>query len=115
MTESLLRNSLKEAHDKGEGGLLIWSNWTFWREFAFDINPGTEYYDFALSQIQNEKEATINFFCNNVKMPGFVAVPVEKLLSSNDDFKRILLFCNQNHYSGPISLVPSNVLCQTFE
>ena len=49
MTEKLLRNAVKEAQEKKQLGLLIWANWRVWDDLAFDIESGSEHYNFALS------------------------------------------------------------------
>jgi len=106
MTEELLRQILQEAQEKGKLGLIIWANWPIWDEIAFEMKQGNEIYDFALSQIEKQEEATVCSSCNGFSMPGFIATSIQKLLSSNDFFKKTLDFCERNHFSGPISLVP---------
>lgn len=97
MTEQLLRDSLKEAQEKGQVGLLIWANWTQWDDCANDIKQGNPNYDFALSQVSKEKEATITFEWFNFKMPGIFAVSVSKMISSDEFFKKVLDVCEKNH------------------
>ena len=60
MTEKLLRDSLIEAQGKGEIGLFIWANWRVWDDLAFEMKEGDEKYDFAISQVLKQEEATIS-------------------------------------------------------
>jgi len=106
MTEKKLRDSLREAYEKKQSALLIWANWTVWDEFAFDMKPGNKHYDFALSQVNAVDGVTIFFEWNGLKMPGIIAVSVEKLLSSDKFFNYVLHSCTEGHYEGPITLIP---------
>lgn len=108
MTEKLLRNAIKEAQEKKQLGLLIWANWTVWDNLAFDMKPGSEHYDFALSQISSEEEATISIEWNELSMPGIIAVSVQKLSSSAEFFTHVLSMCKKGLYEGPITLIPLN-------
>jgi len=108
MTEQLLRNAVKEAQEKNQLGLLIWANWTVWDDLAFDMKPGSEHYDFALSQISNGEEVTISTEWNGLSMPGIIAVSMQKLSSSDEFFLHVLGMCEEGHYEGPITLVPLN-------
>ena len=112
MTEKLLRDSLKEAQEKEQIGLFIWANWTVWDDNGFDMKPGNESYDFALSQISKGEEATISAEWNGLSMPGIIAVSVQKLSSSDEFFNHVLNACEKGHYEGPITLVP---LCEVSE
>ena len=104
--EEKLRSALKEAQEKGKIGLIIWANWSIWDEIAFEMKQGNEIYDFALSQIEKNEEATVCSSCNGFSTPGFIAAPIQKLLSFDDFFKKTLDFCERNHFNGPITLVP---------
>lgn len=108
MTEKLLRDVLKDAQEKDQIGLLIWANWSVWDDSGFEMRPGNESYDFAFSQISKGEEATIKADWNGLSMPGFFAVSVQKLNSSEDFFKYLLDACEKDHYEGPITLVPLN-------
>lgn len=114
MTEQILRDSLKEAQEKGQIGLLIWANWTQWDDCATDIRQGNENYDFALSQVKKDEEATITFDWNGLSIPGIWAVSVQKMVSSKKFFKKILELCEKNHQQGPITFIPSNELSECF-
>lgn len=37
MTEKLLRDTLLEAQEKDQLGLLIWANWTVWDDLGFEM------------------------------------------------------------------------------
>lgn len=79
MTEKLLRDSLIEAQGKGEIGLFIWANWRVWDDLAFNMKEGDEKYDFAISQVLKQEEATISTQLCGFQAPGIFAVPVPKL------------------------------------
>ena len=114
MTEKILRDVLAEAQEKEQTGLLIWANWTVWDDLGFDMKPGNESYDFALSQISNREEATISAEWNGLSMPGIIAVSVQKLSCSDEFFAYILNACKEGHYEGPIALIPLNELSKSF-
>ena len=112
MTKRLLWDVLNEAKQKGQVGLLIWSNWSVWDECAFDMKPGNKSYDFALSQISKGEEATISAEWNGFSMPGLIAVSVQKLSSSEEFLNFVLQMCEKGNYEGPITLVPLNELSE---
>lgn len=47
-------------------------------------------------------------------MPGFIAVSVQKLNSSDEFFKYVLDACEKSHYEGPITFVPLNEISKSF-
>jgi len=106
MTEEKLRNALKEATEKGKIGLLIWSCWRTWDTFATDMLSGCKHYDVVLSQVEAGDEAKIYIDFNGFTMLGMFAVPIQKLLSSDEFFTHILNICEKEHYEGPISFLP---------
>lgn len=114
MTEKLLRDTLKEAQEKDQLGLFIWANWTVWDDSGYQMKPGNEHYDFAFSQISKGEEATIKADWNGLSMPGFIAISVQKLISSDEFFKQVLDSCEKGHYEGPITLVPLNEISKSF-
>lgn len=114
MTEKILRDSLKEAQEKDQLGLLIWANWNVWDDSAFDMKPGNEHYDFALFQISKGEEATVSANWNGLSMPGIIAVSVQKLSSSDEFFKHVLESCEKGNYQGPITLVPLNEVSKSY-
>ena len=114
MTEKLLLDSLKEAQEKDQLGLLIWANWTVWDELGFEVKAGKKSYDFVFSQISKGEVATVSVKCYGLTMPGFIAVPVQKLLSSDKFFKQVLSSCEKGHYEGPIRLVLLNEISKSF-
>ena len=114
MTEKRLRDTLTEAQEKDQLGLLIWANWTVWDDSGFEVKPGNESYDFALAQISKGEGATVSVEWNGLSMTGFIAVPVQKLLSSDEYFKHVLNSCEKGHYEGPITLVPLNEISKSF-
>lgn len=113
MTEKILRDTLKEAQAKDQLGLLVWANWRVWNDSAFEMKPGNKDYDFAFSQILKGEEATIRADWNGLSVPGFIAISVQKLNSSDEFFKHVLVTCQKGHYEGPITLVPSNKVSQS--
>ena len=114
MTEKLLWDSLKEAQEKDQLGLLIWANWTVWDELGFEVKARKANYDFVFSQISKGEEVTVSAKCYGFTMPGFIAVPVQKLLSSDEYFKHVLNSCEKGHYEGPITLVPLHEISKSF-
>lgn len=114
MTEALLRRCLKEAEKKGQTGLLIWTNWSTWDEMAYKLQEGNEDYDFILSQIGKQGEATISTEWAGFKLAAGVAVPVKKLCNSEKYFKEVLEVCRTNHYVGPVTLLPLNEVADYF-
>ena len=106
MTEKLLKDVLKEAQAKEQVGLLIWPSWRIWDDIGFKIKPGNESYDTILSSIMQGEEGSI-VLRNGIIHFRTVAVPVQKLLDSEEDFNRILRICTGD---GPITLLPSNEL-----
>lgn len=114
MIENLIRETLKEAQQKEQRGLLIWANWRVWDEFAFNMKEGNENYDFALSHIERGETATIDFSMGGFYGTAIFAVPVEKLLSSTEYFENFVNMCNRKQMEGPITLVPSNEVSEIF-
>lgn len=114
MTKTILRNCLREAKRKGQIGLLIWPDWTLWDEYAFELKTGNAHYDTALEQIEKGQEMTITFEWNKLSMPGILAIPVQKLLSSDEFFKQVLNVCEKNRYKGPVTLLPLNEVSDCF-
>lgn len=108
MTEKLLRTVLKNAKEKEQVGLLIWANWTVWDDLSFEMKPGDESYDFALSQVSKGEEVTISVQWNGLSIPGIIAVSVQKLSASEKFFKNVLDKCEEGQYQGPITLIPLN-------
>lgn len=113
MTEQLLRDTLKEAQEKDQIGLFIWANWSAWGDYGYQTKPGNESYEFAFSHIAKGEEATIKANWNGLSIPGFIAVSVQKLNSSDDFFKQVLEACEKGHYEGPITLVPLNEVSES--
>ena len=108
MSKEQLLNVLKEANDKVQTGLFIWANWTIWDDIAFEMKPGNEDYDFAISRISQNRETTITYNCHSFEMPAFIAVPVGKLSFDEAFFNRVLEICNKCNCQGPFTLLPSN-------
>ena len=111
MTENFLRDSLNEAQEKEQIGLLIWPTWNQWDDLSLEIRHGNDYYNFALSQVTKNEEATLSITWSGLKMPGILVVPVQKLLDSEDFFNHVLDICEKSRYTGPITLLPLNQLC----
>lgn len=108
MIKNILRSCIEEAQRRGQTGLLIWPSWNLWDNYAFELQQGNEYYDLALAQIAEGQETTITFDWNRLSIPGILAIPVEKLISSEKFFNDVLSICEKNHYKGPITLLPIN-------
>ena len=114
MIEKLLRDTLKEAKEKEQLGLLIWADWRAWDACGYQIKPGNGSYDLAFSQIAKGEEAKISTEWNGLSMPGFIAVSVKRLSSSEEFFKNVLSICEKGRYKGPITRVPLNELSENF-
>ena len=108
MTEQQLRNAVREAEEKEQLGLLIWSDWAVWNDFAFEVKQYIETYDFALSKISKGEETIVSTKWKGISMPGFFAVSAERLSSSDEYFLHVLNMCKKKNYKGPITLVPLN-------
>lgn len=114
MTEKMLRNILTEATEKNQIGLFIWANWMVWDDLAFEMKAGNRSYDFALSQITREKEATISTEISGFSTPGFIAISIKKVNSSDKFLKEVLEVCEKGHYKGPVTLIPLNELSEQY-
>lgn len=112
VTEELLRQVVEEAKEKGQIGLLIWNCWPIWDDVAYQLRPGNKYYDFALEQVSQGKDSSISHTWNGIRLPGTWVVPVEKLDTSKEYFEYISKACKQNHYEGPITLLPLNEIAE---
>lgn len=55
-----------------------------------------------------EKRQPIPTEWNGLSMPGIIAVSMQKLSSSDEFFAYVLSICKEEHYEGPITLIPSN-------
>lgn len=114
MIENLLRETLKEAQEKEQRGLLVWSNWRVWDEFVFNMKEGNPNYDFALSHIERGETANIDFTMGGFYGTAIFAVSVEKLNSSKEYFENFSNMCREKQMEGPITLIPSNEVSQIF-
>lgn len=72
------------------------------------MEPGNEYYDFAIFRISQNEETAIIYHNNGFELVTFTAISVEKLSSDEDFFNRVLEICNKYNYQGPFTLIPSN-------
>ena len=112
MTEKLLRDSLVEAQSKDEIGLFIWANWSVWDDLAYEMKKGNRYYDLAILQLLKQEESTISTQLCGFNAPGIFAVPVQKMIESEEFFKHVLEMCEKGNYKGPITFIPSNEISQ---
>ena len=85
MTEKLLRDVIKEAKEKKQLGIVIWSSWTTWENMG---QGNKEVEDLAMEQIAEGKEATMNIKCG-FSMPAFIAIPVEKFEAGEKYFNYV--------------------------
>ena len=115
LSEQILRNAIEKAEQKNQQGLLIWLSKSVWNDIGDIICKGNEHYDFALSQIFREKEATITFDFFGIKMPAIYALPVQKLKNSEEYFQMVMNACKEYRSIGPILLIPSNEVAECFE
>lgn len=110
MTEKLLRDVIKEAKEKKQLGIVIWSSWTTWENMG---QGNKEVEDLAMEQIAEGKEATMNIKCG-FSMPAFIAIPVEKFEAGEKYFNYVFNACKEGCYEGPIKFVPSNEFSEFF-
>ena len=110
MTEKLLRDVIKEAQEKKQLGIVIWSSWTTWENMG---QGNKEVEDLAMEQIAEGKEATMNIKCG-FSMPAFIAIPVEKFEAGEKYFNYVFNACKAGRYEGPIKFVPSNEFSEFF-
>ena len=89
MTEKLLRDVIKEAKEKKQLGIVIWSSWTTWENMG---QGNKEVEDLAMEQIAEGKEATMNIKCG-FSMPAFIAIPVEKFEAGEKYFNYVFNAC----------------------
>ena len=115
LTEELLRQVVQEAQEKCQIGLLIWHSWKIWDEVAYQLGKGNEYYEFALSQARQGKDAAINHSWCGLRLPGTLIIPVEKMHTSKEYFEYISKVCKQNNYEGPITLLPLNEVAESID
>lgn len=108
MNKEQLRSVLNEAKDKGQTGLFIWANWTIWDDIAFEMKPGNENYDFAMTRISQNLPAVISCGNNGFKLVACIAISVGRLSRDDVFFNRVLEVCNKHNYQGPFTLLPSN-------
>ena len=108
ITEQLLRDCVKEAQEKGQLGLFLWSSWKIWDEHGFRMKEDNEFYDLSLLQMRKGLTTTIDLVIGGMFGIAFFAVPLEKLNSSEEFFKQVLEACENRQMEGPITLIPSN-------
>lgn len=112
MEEKLLRDSLEEAQKNGKVGLIIWKSVYFQNEYKYKLKRYN-----AFSENQKDIEETAfgtyphfgSFFgsvpCDDVPNTVCFSVPVNRLLSENEFFNKVLTFSKVHHYTGPVEFV----------
>ena len=108
MTEKLLWDVLKEAQEKEQVGLLIWPMWRVWDDIGFKIKPGDKDFDAILAILEQGGEVNLAATNDTVNFRIF-AVPVRKLIDSEEYFKHVLKVCKGD---GPVTLLPLNELAE---
>lgn len=114
-SERLLREAVEEAHRKKQQGLLIWLSRVIWDDTRDIMSEGNEHYDFTLTQVSEEKDATITVEWFGLTMPASFAVPVKKMKNSEVYFQMVMNACKDKGNIGPITFIPSNQVAECFE
>lgn len=115
MTANNLRTTLIRINKDYPSPMLemfIWANWRVWDDFAFEMKEGDEKYDFAISQVLKQEEATISTQLCGFDAPGVLAVSISKMINSEEFFSHVLKTCEKGNYKGPITFIPSNEISQ---
>lgn len=102
MTERMLRRFVKTAKENKARGLVIWANWTLKDEYKGLLNQGSANYEDIMAHLADGEVHSVDLKWNNLKMPGYMAVPVEKL-SEQEFFNKIL--DESKRFHGPITLI----------
>ena len=114
-SKQLLREAVEEANQKKQQGLLIWLSRRMWDDSRDIMSQGNEHYDFAISQVFKDKDATITIDLFGLKTPAIFAVPVQKMKNSEEYFQMIINICEYFDNIGPITFIPSNEVAKCFE
>ncbi len=114
MKEEVLRGVTLDALERNQPGLLIWASWDEWEELDSEMKPGNELYDFAISRIMRNKEATVFQNIDGFEFIGCIAVSTEKLYTSKTFFNQVINYCKTNKFEGPITYLPSNELSNCY-
>ena len=102
MTERMLKRFMKTAKENKAKGLVIWANWTLKDEYKGLLSQGSANYEDVMMHLADGEVHSVNLKWNNLNMPGYMAVPVEKL-SEQDFFNKIL--DESKRFHGPITLI----------
>ena len=93
---------MQTAKENKARGLVIWANWTLKDEYKGLLKQGSANYDDVMIHLADGEVHSVDLKWNNLKMPGYMAVPVEKL-SEQEFFDEILNKSKKFH--GPITLI----------
>ena len=115
ITEDVLWEALDEALERKEIGLIIWSSWTEWINFSYQLHEGNDIYKFILKKIKNNESANVIGERCGIKMANILAVPVKGMIIYEKFFENILSICQKCNYNGPITFVESNEIAKCFE
>jgi len=110
MTKERFRLIARQCKKTGQVGIIIWPNWEVYEKYRKIIIPGQAHFEFALTQTQNGRGGTIPLNLNGPTTSCIIAVPIQKLIDSEDFLNTILKDCSKNNFEGPISYLPSNKL-----
>ena len=114
-SEQLLRRVVEEADQKKQKGLFIWLSVNIWDDIRDIMREGNEHYDFALTQVSEEKDATITVKWFGITLPVAFAVPVQKMKNVEEYFQTIMNICEDKGRIGPITFIPNNEIAECFE
>lgn len=112
MTKRMLRRIITEAQEKGEKGIFVWTTWDIYSDYAGQIRPGNNEYEKAFSKIREGKDSVVYLEEMGLTFPVLVAIPISELLSE-EGLQQLFQTC-EKHCKGPITLVPSNELSDSF-
>ena len=107
MTKLLLKQYADFASENSAVALIIWANWSARENYIASVYPGNFDFDAAMKAVAEDKEYIVTVTWNGLTMPGYIAVSVRKLLSSDTSLTEINNFCKLHSYNGPITIIGS--------
>lgn len=115
ITKKELWESLDEALERDEIGLIIWPSWTEWENLSYKLHEGNEIYEFILKKVKNNEAANVIGECLGFNMTKVLAVPVKAMVVCDKFFENVFSICQKGNYHGPITFVYSNEIAECFE
>ena len=115
ITKKELWESLDEALERDEIGLIIWPSWTEWENLSYKLHQGNEIYEFILKKVKNNESANVTGAYLGFNMTNVLAVPVKAMVVYDKFFANVVSICQKGNYHGPITFVESNDIAKCFE